>query len=109
MFQKFRYETYVKNLWDSGSLENHSLLVMNALDDIFLHFDDQTYLCEILTSTAKIHRKIVDFKPTMFYVSILYEPSISGGYPAHTFGKNTKFNLIGNEGTVFIEHKESAW
>ena len=52
----------------SCTLENHALLVMNALDEAITNMDDPDFLIDMLLTTGKSHRRFDDFSATIFSV-----------------------------------------
>ena len=70
MFEQFR-SVEKEDLGTSRSLENHALLVMNALDEAIANMDDPEYLIEMLLTTGKSHRRFDDFKPESFWVGAI--------------------------------------
>lgn len=70
MFEQFR-TVEKQDLGTSQSLENHALLVMNALDEAIANMDDPEYLIEMLLTTGKSHRRFDDFVPDSFWVGAL--------------------------------------
>ncbi|ELT93223.1 hypothetical protein CAPTEDRAFT_147415 [Capitella teleta] len=73
MFEQFR-TVEKQDLGTSQSLENHALLVMNALDEAIANMDDPEYLIEMLLTTGKSHRRFDDFVPDSFWA--IEEPFI---------------------------------
>lgn len=67
MFEQFR-AVEKEDLYTSRSLENHALLVMNALDESIANLDDPEYLVEFLLTTGKSHRRFENFSPDVFWV-----------------------------------------
>ena len=72
MFEQFRTVDNVSDLRTSRALENHALLVMNALDEAITYLDDEAYLVEMLLETGKSHRRFENFGPHIFWVCFLY-------------------------------------
>lgn len=68
MFEQFRTVDNLNDLWTSRALENHALLVMNALDEAITNLDDENYLIEMLLVTGKSHRRFENFGPQIFWV-----------------------------------------
>ena len=56
------------DLEGSQDLENHAILVMNAIDESLSHFHQEAQLIEMLIGTGKFHIDLEDFKPHLFYV-----------------------------------------
>jgi len=75
MFEQFR-SVDKADLGSSRALENHALLVMNALDEAIANMDDPEYLIEMLLTTGKSHRRFENFSQVIFWV---YEP-LSSNY-----------------------------
>jgi len=67
MFEQFR-SVDKADLGSSRSLENHALLVMNALDEAIANMDDAEYLIELLLTTGKSHRRFEHFSTIIFWV-----------------------------------------
>ena len=76
MFEQFRTVDNLNDLLTSRALENHALLVMNALDEAITNLDDEPYLIEMLLTTGKSHRRFENFGPHIFWVSV-YNVSIN--------------------------------
>jgi len=68
MFEQFRSVDRA-DLGTSKALENHALLVMNALDEAITNMDDPEYLIDMLLTTGKTHQRFENFNPEMFWVS----------------------------------------
>ena len=68
MFEQFR-SVDKADLGTSRSLENHALLVMNALDEAIANMDDPEYLIELLLATGKSHQRFENFSTIIFWVS----------------------------------------
>ena len=69
MFEQFRGTD--EELSGNESLENHAVLVMNALDEAITNLDDEPYLIEMLKTTGKSHRRFEDFSTMIFWVNQL--------------------------------------
>lgn len=69
MFEQFRTVDKA-DLGSSRSLENHALLVMNALDEAIANMDDPEYLIELLLTTGKSHQRFENFSTAIFLVLI---------------------------------------
>ena len=69
MFEQFR-SVDKADLGSNQSLENHALLVMNALDEAIANMDDSEYLIEMLLTTGKSHRRFEQFSTIIFWVSL---------------------------------------
>ena len=67
MFEQFR-SVEKADLGTSRSLENHALLVMNALDEAIANMDDPEYLIDMLLVTGKSHRRFEHFSGDIFWV-----------------------------------------
>ena len=67
MFEQFR-SVGTDDLYQSQSLENHALLVMNALDETISNMDDPDYLIDMLLATGKSHHRFENFQPDIFWV-----------------------------------------
>lgn len=67
MFEQFR-SVDKADLGSSRSLENHALLVMNALDEAIANMDDPEYLIELLLTTGKSHHRFDNFSTIIFWV-----------------------------------------
>jgi Globin len=67
MFEQFR-SVDKADLGSSRALENHALLVMNALDEAIANMDDPEYLVEMLLTTGKSHRRFDNFSTIIFWV-----------------------------------------
>jgi hypothetical protein len=74
MFEQFR-SVDKADLGSSRALENHALLVMNALDEAIANMDDPEYLIDLLLSTGKSHRRFDNFSTIIFWVSKVYQRS----------------------------------
>ena len=72
MFEQFR-SVDKADLGTSRSLENHALLVMNALDEAIGNMDDPEYLIDMLLTTGKSHRRFENFSQIIFWVRISIE------------------------------------
>ena len=72
MFEQFR-ATEEEHLSGNESLENHAVLVMNALDEAITNLDDESYLVDMLKTTGKSHRRFEDFSTVIFWVRIYIE------------------------------------
>ena len=59
------------DLGTSQALENHALLVMNALDEAITNMDDPEFLVEMLLTTGKSHQRFENFSMQIFWVSVL--------------------------------------
>ena len=68
MFEQFRGDE--DNLTGNESLENHAVLVMNALDEAITNLDDEAYLIDMLKTTGKSHRRFEDFSTMIFWVCV---------------------------------------
>lgn len=68
MFEQFR-SVDKADLGSNRSLENHALLVMNALDEAIANMDDPEYLIDLLLTTGKSHQRFENFSISIFYVS----------------------------------------
>ena len=68
MFEQFRTTDDVASLYTSSALENHSLIVMNALDEAMNNMDDEEYLIEFLLTTGRSHQRFENFSETVFWV-----------------------------------------
>lgn len=68
MFEQFRTVDNVADLWTSRALENHAVLVMNALDDAITNMDDEQYVIEMLLATGKSHKRFENFNANIFWV-----------------------------------------
>jgi len=55
-------------LGTSKALENHALLVMNALDEAITNMDDPEYLIDMLLTTGKSHQRFENFSMQIFWV-----------------------------------------
>ena len=69
MFEQFRTVDSLDDLMTSRALENHALLVMNALDEAISSFDDEPYLIQMLLVTGKYHQRFENFGTHIFWVS----------------------------------------
>ena len=67
LFKQFK-NVNIEDLEDSQDLENHAILVMNAIDEAMSNFHQEQRLIEMLLETGKFHLELEDFKPHMFYV-----------------------------------------
>ena len=70
MFEQFR-SVEKADLGASRALENHALLVMNALDEAIANMDDPDYLIDMLLVTGKSHRRFEHFSADIFWVSLV--------------------------------------
>ena len=68
MFEQFRTVDNMSDLSTSRALENHALLVMNALDEAMTNMDDREYMVEMLLTTGKSHRRFEQFGAHVFWV-----------------------------------------
>jgi len=68
MFEQFR-SVDKADLGSSRALENHALLVMNALDEAIANMDDTEYLIDMLLATGKSHRRFDNFSASIFLVN----------------------------------------
>ena len=83
MFEQFRTVDNVADLYSDRALENHALLVMNALDEAITYMDDEQYLIEMLLTTGKSHKRFENFSANIFWVkkfSFLNLGNLLGGY-----------------------------
>ena len=71
MFDDFRYVENVEDLEKSKALENHALLVMNAIDQAFRNLSNEKELIGILLTTGKFHTRFWNFSPHLFWVRAL--------------------------------------
>jgi len=69
MFEQFR-SVDKADLGSSRALENHALLVMNALDEAIANMDDADYLIDMLLTTGKSHRRFDNFSAMIFWVNL---------------------------------------
>ena len=69
MFEQFRTVDNVADLYSDRALENHALLVMNALDEAITNMDDEEYLIELLIPIGKSHRRFENFSASLFWVT----------------------------------------
>jgi Globin len=67
MFEQFR-SVEKADLGSNRSLENHALLVMNALDEAIANMDDPAYLIDMLLTTGKSHQRFENFSSSIFWV-----------------------------------------
>ncbi len=72
MFEQFRTVDNVAELYTSSALENHALIVMNALDESIANLDDAEYLIDFLLTTGKSHQRFDNFSTSVFWVSMDY-------------------------------------
>ena len=56
------------DLGTSQALENHALLVMNALDEAITNLDDPEFLIDMLLATGKSHQRFENFSMQIFWV-----------------------------------------
>lgn len=70
MFEQFRTVDNVADLYSDQALENHALLVMNALDEAISNMDDEAYLMSMLLNTGRSHLRFENFSASIFWVSI---------------------------------------
>jgi len=68
MFEQFR-SVDKADLGTSQALENHALLVMNALDEAITNMDDPEFLIDMLLTTGKSHQRFENFGMQIFWVS----------------------------------------
>lgn len=71
MFEQFRTVDDVAALYTSSALENHALIVMNALDEAMNNLDDEEYLIDFLLTTGRSHQRFENFSETVFWVGHL--------------------------------------
>ena len=71
MFEQFRTVDNVADLYSDRALENHALLVMNALDESISYMDDEEYLIQMLLTTGKSHKRFENFSAFIFWVKII--------------------------------------
>jgi len=69
MFEQFR-SVDKADLGTSQALENHALLVMNALDEAITNLDDPEFLIDMLLATGKSHQRFENFSMQIFWVGI---------------------------------------
>ncbi len=55
------------DLYSDRALENHALLVMNALDESIANMDDPDYMIDSLLKTGKSHQRFENFSPNIFW------------------------------------------
>ena len=67
MFEQFR-SVDKADLGTSQALENHALLVMNALDEAITNLDDPEFLVDMLLTTGKSHQRFENFSMQIFWV-----------------------------------------
>ena len=72
MFEQFRSVDRA-DLGTSQALENHALLVMNALDEAITNMDDPEFLIEMLLTTGKSHQRFENFSMQIFWVSLTFQ------------------------------------
>jgi len=88
MFQQFR-SVDKTDLGSSRALENHALLVMNALDESIANMDESDYLIELLLAIGKSHRRFDNFSASIFWVGqphdIFYHTKCWGEFPHQPF------------------------
>lgn len=70
MFEQFRTVDNLSDLSTSRALENHALLVMNALDETMANLDDEKFIIDMLLTTGKSHRRFENFGAHIFWVCI---------------------------------------
>ena len=70
MFEQFR-SVDKADLGTSQALENHALLVMNALDEAITNMDDPEFLVDMLLNTGKSHQRFENFSMQIFWVYAL--------------------------------------
>jgi len=80
MFEQFR-SVDKADLGTSQALENHALLVMNALDEAITNMDDPEFLVDMLLTTGKSHQRFENFSMQIFWVFVLL---LSSYYYYHT-------------------------
>ena len=71
IFDEFRYAESVDELKNSRALERFTNIVMNAMDQAFNNFNNETQLCEVLWTTGRFHASLWGFKSRFFWVNIL--------------------------------------
>lgn len=71
------------DLGTSQALENHALLVMNALDEAITNLDDPEFLIEMLLTTGKSHQRFENFSMQIFWVRVALLLLWSDLYPCH--------------------------
>ena len=69
MFEQFR-SVDKADLGTNQSLENHALLVMNALDEAITNMDDPEFLIDMLLTTGKSHQRFENFSMQIFWVNV---------------------------------------
>ena len=67
MFEQFR-SVDKADLGTSQALQNHALLVMNALDEAITNIDDSEFLIDMLLNTGKTHQRFENFNQEIFWV-----------------------------------------
>ena len=68
MFEQFRTVENANDLYSNRALENHALIVMNALDESISNMDDEEYLVNFLITTGKSHHRFENFSASVFWV-----------------------------------------
>ena len=68
MFEQFRTVDNVADLYSDQALENHALLVMNALDEAITNMDDEENMIDTLLVIGKSHRRFENFSAAIFWV-----------------------------------------
>ncbi|CAD5119840.1 DgyrCDS8422 [Dimorphilus gyrociliatus] len=66
-FEQFRSVDQVSDLWTSKSLENHAMIVMNALDEAFSNLEDEEYVVDLLLINGLSHRRFVSMTAAVFW------------------------------------------
>ena len=85
MFEQFR-TVDEGSLQEDRALENHAMLVMNALDEAMANLDDEEYLVDMLLVTGKSHRRFEDFNESIFWVCT--KCWIDAGLPSQTVAQH---------------------
>jgi len=87
MFEQFRLVDKA-DLGTNRSLENHALLVMNALDEAIANMDDPEYLIDMLLTTGKSHQRFENFSTSIFWASIVFHNiSLLPSYGRHDIAR----------------------
>jgi len=67
MFEKFRTVNKAE-LYADAALENHALLVMDAIDEAICNLDDEIEVVDMLLCNGESHRRFENFSSDAFWV-----------------------------------------
>ena len=126
MFEQFRTVDNVADLYSDRALENHALLVMNALDESISNMDDEEYLINMLLTTGKSHKRFENFSASIFWVNVSKSCKITHTHiltessffkvmiddSLHKYCTNFAFSCIsflGHRRAIFERSKTNNW